>query len=160
MDGLVLKEASDTILSLWSFLDNTKPDFPDNMQDVDFSYNMEPDVKADMIKGSIEMTEDMFFVDDVLDFLAGLSIYDDAIEKMVKYDAVTYLFYVLRKNPSPRTKENCAVILHAICCQKDRHTLIKMRSEEKSHRTLSRLIEGGTPRAILKANGILERLKG
>ncbi|XP_041995258.1 U-box domain-containing protein 9-like isoform X2 [Salvia splendens] len=149
-DGLVLKAAFGTILSLWSFLDDTESNSV---------FTIEPSVKAHVIKGIIKLIEARCFLDDVLEFLARLSIHDDATEKMVMYDATTCLFYVLRKNPSLHTKENCAVILHAICCKKDHRTLIEMRSEEKSRRTLSRLVEGGTPRAIIKVNGILERLK-
>lgn len=96
-------------------------------------------------------------VDELLAILAMLSNHPKAIEEMGELGAVPFLLRIIRESPCSRNKENCIVIIHAICLY-DRTKWKDIREEEKSYRTISELAQNGTSRAKRKASGILERL--
>ncbi|CAK9323649.1 unnamed protein product [Citrullus colocynthis] len=96
-------------------------------------------------------------VDELLAILAMLSCHQKAIEEIGELGAVPYLLRIIRESSCSRNKENCIVIIHAICLN-DRTKWKDMREEEKCYRTISELAQNGTSRAKRKASGILERL--
>lgn len=96
-------------------------------------------------------------VDELLAILAMLSCHQKAIEEIGELGAVPYLLRIIRESSCSRNKENCIVIIHAICLY-DRTKWKDMREEEKCYRTISELAQNGTSRAKRKASGILERL--
>lgn len=100
---------------------------------------------------------DGVLVDELLAILAILSRHQKAVEEMGEVGAISCLLSIMKENTCERNKENCAVILLAICLN-DRSKLWEIREEENASGTLSRLAETGTSRAKRKANGILERL--
>lgn len=100
---------------------------------------------------------DGVLVDELLAILAILSRHQKAVEEMGEVGAISCLLSIMKENTCERNKENCAVILLAICLN-DRSKLWEIREEENASGTLSRLAETGTSRAKRKAIGILERL--
>ncbi|XP_022967253.1 U-box domain-containing protein 9-like [Cucurbita maxima] len=96
-------------------------------------------------------------VDELLAILAMLSSHQKAVEEIGELGAVPSLFRIIRESSCSRNKENCIVIIHAICLY-DRTKWKDMKEEEKWYRTISELAKNGTSRAKRKASGILERL--
>lgn len=100
---------------------------------------------------------DQVLVDELLAILAILSSHHKAVEEMGEVGAISCLLTIMKEHACERNKENCAVILYAICLN-DRSKLWEIREEENANGTISRLAETGTSRAKRKANGILDRL--
>lgn len=96
-------------------------------------------------------------IDELLAILAMLSSHPKAIEEIGELGAVPFLLRIIRESACSRNKENCIVIIHAICLY-DRTKWKDMREEEKCYRTISEVAQNGTSRAKRKASGILERL--
>ncbi|KAL2486289.1 U-box domain-containing protein 9 [Abeliophyllum distichum] len=96
-------------------------------------------------------------VDELLTILAMLSTIQKAVEEMGELEAVPCLLCIIREASCARNKENCIVVLYAICFS-DRSKWKEMRDEETTYHTISQLAQNGTSRAKRKASGILERL--
>lgn len=96
-------------------------------------------------------------VDELLAILAMLSSNHRAIEELGELGAVPCLLNLTRETSCARNKENCIVILYAICST-DRTKLKEIKEEENTYGTISQLAQNGTSRAKRKASGILDRL--
>ncbi|KAK1426921.1 hypothetical protein QVD17_15601 [Tagetes erecta] len=101
--------------------------------------------------------EDRVHVDELLAILAMLSSNQKGVEEMSDIGAVSCLFSLIKETTCARNKENCIVIIYAICFS-DRTKWKEMREEESAYATLSQLAQNGTSRAKRKANAILERI--
>ncbi|KAG7036239.1 U-box domain-containing protein 9, partial [Cucurbita argyrosperma subsp. argyrosperma] len=114
-------------------------------------------VKDGAVRVLLKKIMNQMHVDELLAILAMLSNHPKAIEEMGELRAVHSLLRIIRESTCSRNKENCIVIIHAICLY-DRTQWKDMREEEKCYRTISELAQNGTSRAKRKASGILERL--
>ncbi|XP_038890637.1 U-box domain-containing protein 9-like [Benincasa hispida] len=96
-------------------------------------------------------------VDELISILALLSTDVNAIDEMCKLNAVPCMLGIIRETDSQRVKENCALMLLAICTT-DQSQLKKIRKDENENGTISELSKIGNSRARRKASSILDRL--
>ncbi|KAL3517856.1 hypothetical protein ACH5RR_020445 [Cinchona calisaya] len=114
-------------------------------------------VRDGSVKVILKKIMNRVLVDELLAILAMLSTNQRAVDEMGEFEAVPCLFSIMRETSCARNKENCIAILHTICFS-DRTKWKELREEEKTHGTISQLVQNGTSRAKRKASGILERL--
>ncbi|KAL3531060.1 hypothetical protein ACH5RR_010382 [Cinchona calisaya] len=114
-------------------------------------------VRDGAVKVILKKITNRVLVDELLAILAMLSSNQQAVEGMAEFEAVPCLFSIMRETSCARNKENCIAILYTICFS-DRTKWKEMSEEEKTHGTISLLVQNGTSRAKRKASAILERL--
>ncbi|XP_019178460.1 PREDICTED: U-box domain-containing protein 9-like [Ipomoea nil] len=114
-------------------------------------------IRDGAVRVLVEKIMNRVHVDELLAILAMLSSNHRAIEEMGELGAVPSLLSLIRDTSCARNKENCIVILYAICSA-DRTKLKEIKDEESSHGTISQLAQNGTSRAKRKASGVLDRL--
>nr|GMD18735.1 U-box domain-containing protein 9 [Ipomoea batatas] len=114
-------------------------------------------IRDGAVRVLVEKIMNKVHVDELLAILAMLSSNHRAIEEMGELGAVPSLLSLIRETSCARNKENCIVILYAICSA-DRTRLKEIKDEESSYGTISQLAQNGTSRAKRKASGVLDRL--
>lgn len=111
-------------------------------------------VEAGIVGMILKKLRDRTHVKVSLAMLASLGSY--VVEELVKLGGIPCLLGLLRDETLEVNKEKCIVVLSTVSSY-DTNTVKEIEEEEKANRTISALVDCGTPRAKRKANWMLDR---
>ncbi|GMI84618.1 ARABIDOPSIS THALIANA PLANT U-BOX 9, plant U-box 9 [Hibiscus trionum] len=100
---------------------------------------------------------DSLLVDELLGILALLSQHPTAIYQLSEVNTIHCLMRILRQSNSSPTKENCVVILFAVC-SRNRDLLKVLWIEEEHNKTLAELADVGIGRGKRKARDLINKI--
>lgn len=120
--------------------------------------NKEKAVCSGAVRSILRNINQGILVDEFVSLLSLLSTDLKAIDEMCKLNAVSCMLRTMREASTQGVKENCAVILFAIC-RIDRSKLKEIQTDENANGTILELSRTGSSKARKKATGILDRLQ-
>ncbi|GMI84619.1 ARABIDOPSIS THALIANA PLANT U-BOX 9, plant U-box 9 [Hibiscus trionum] len=135
-----MKEVASAIFNL-CLIDENKTDF----------------IEIDAVKVMMHKINNSILVDELLGILALLSMHPSAVKQLSEDDTVHCLTRIIRQSDSGVTKENCVIILCAVCSEKP-GLLEVLLFDEVENRTLTELAARGTERARLMTNDLLVQI--
>ena len=97
------------------------------------------------------------FVREMVQVVAMCSTDKTVIEEIVRCEAISTLFKIIKGDCSPHNAENCVTIMYEIVTR-TASTTNQIRSQERTHRLLATLVKEGTPIAQTKARDILAKI--